>query len=112
MSGSWALSRRAASYSRARSAGSREGDLPRLFVEAGLDDVVAGELLVTVALDSFEDWWAPYEEPAGSVGDYLATRTPEQVAALREECRSRLPQGAFEVTAWTWTATGRSSSNR
>lgn len=89
------------------SAGSREGDLARLFGEAGLGEVTAGELSVTVALDSFEDWWAPYEERVGSVGDYLATRTPEQVAELRDLCRSRLPDGPFELTAVAWTAVGR-----
>ena len=57
--------------------------------------MAGGELAVTVPMASFEDWWAPYEEPAGSVGDYLATRTPEQVAELRELCRSRLPEGRF-----------------
>lgn len=88
------------------SPGSTEGDLERLMGEAGLVDVRGGELSVTIPLTSFEDWWAPYEEPAGSVGDYLATRTPDQVAALREACRSRLPAGAFEVTVWTWTAVG------
>lgn len=92
------------------STGSREGDLVRLFEEAGLTEVVGGELAVTIPLASFEDWWAPYEEPAGSVGDYLTTRTPEQVAEIRELCRTRLPEGSFEVTAWTWTATGRVSS--
>jgi SAM-dependent methyltransferase len=89
------------------SAGSRAGDLVRLFGEAGLTDVEGGELAVTIRLESFEDWWAPYEEPAGSVGDYLATRTPEQVAELRERCRSQLPDGPFDATAVTWTATGR-----
>lgn len=92
------------------SPGSREGDLVRLFGEAGLTEVVGGELDVTVPMPSFEAWWAPYEQPAGSVGDYLATRTPEQVTELRELCRSSMPAGSFEVTAWTWTATGRVSS--
>jgi SAM-dependent methyltransferase len=92
------------------SVGSREGDLVRLFEDAGLIEVVGGELAVTIQLRSFEDWWAPYEEPAGSVGDYLATRTPEQVTELRERCRSQFPEGSFEVTAWTWTATGVVSS--
>ena len=59
---------------------------------------------MTIGLTSFEDWWAPFEEPAGSVGDYLATRTPEQVAELRDLCRTRLPDGPFELTVWTWTA--------
>ncbi len=88
------------------SAGSAEGDLARLFGEAGLEAVEDGELSVTISLASFEDWWAPYEEPAGTVGDYLATRTAEQVVDLRELCRSRLPDGRFEMTAWTWTARG------
>lgn len=94
------------------STGSQEGDLERVFAEAGLVDVQGGELSVTVRHASFEDWWAPYEEPAGSVGDYLATRTGEQVAALRERCRAAFPDGPFEQTAWTWTATGRSPSSR
>jgi len=86
--------------------GSRAGDLPRLFGEAGLTDVESGELAVTIRLESFEDWWAPYEKPAGTVSDYLATQTPERVADLRERCRARLPDGPFELTAVTWTARG------
>jgi SAM-dependent methyltransferase len=89
------------------SAGSRAGDLVRLFGEAGLTDVEGGELAVTIRLASFEDWWAPYDNPAGTVADYLATRTPDQVADLRERCRARLPDGPFELTAVTWTAVGR-----
>lgn len=94
--------------SESSSPGSREGDLERLLGEAGLTGVVGGQLSVSVPLASFEDWWAPFEEPAGSVGDYLATRTPDQVVALREQCRAQLPAGRFEVTVWTWVATGRS----
>jgi SAM-dependent methyltransferase len=89
------------------SPGSHDGDLKRLMTEAGLDVATNGQLSVTIGLASFEDWWAPYEEPAGSVGDYLATRRPEQVAEVREGCRARLPDGPFELTAWTWTAVGR-----
>ena len=89
------------------SAGSHEGDLVRRFEQAGLESVQGGELAVTVHLESFEEWWAPYVEPVGSVGDYLGTRTAEQVDELRELCRSRLGEGPFDLTAWTWTATGR-----
>jgi hypothetical protein len=88
------------------SPGSREGGLARLLSEAGLQDVVSGQLSVTLHLPSFDDWWAPYTEPAGSVGDYLATRSPDQVAELRELCRARLGDGPFDQTAWTWTAVG------
>jgi hypothetical protein len=92
------------------SMGSREGDLPRLFGDAGLVDVEAGALPVTIRLESFEDWWAPFQEPAGSAGDYLASRTPEQLAELEELLRSRMPDGAFDLTVWTWTATGLRST--
>jgi SAM-dependent methyltransferase len=88
--------------------GSHEGDLTRLFGDAGLSDVVEGTLSVTIRLASFEDWWAPYEEPVGSVGDYLGTRSADQVAELKELCRSRVPEGPFDVTAVAWTAIGRS----
>jgi SAM-dependent methyltransferase len=89
------------------STGSREGDLPRVFTEAGLVDVEAGELSVTIRLATFEEWWAPFEQPAGSAGDHLATRTQAQVAELKELLRSRLPEPPFDLTVTTWTATGR-----
>jgi len=94
------------------SPGSTGGDLTRLFQEAGLVDIVEGTLSVTVSMASFDEWWAPYEEPVGSVGDYLATRTPEQVAALKELCRTHLPDGPFDLTAVAWSATARSPSTR
>jgi len=89
------------------SPGSHQGDLARLMTEAGLHVETDGSLSVTIGLASFEDWWAPFEEPAGSVGDYLATRTPEQIAKLRDLCRTRLPDGPFDLTVWAWTAVGR-----
>ncbi len=94
------------------SPGSTAGDLERLMGAAGLVDVRGGQLSVTIHLASFEDWWAPFEEPAGSAGDYLATRSPDQIAELREHCRSKLSDGPFDLTVWTWTATGHSSSTR
>ncbi|HCB07868.1 MAG TPA: class I SAM-dependent methyltransferase [Nocardioides sp.] len=90
------------------SAGSRAGDLARLFGEAGLVDVIDGELSVTIHLDSFDEWWAPYEERVGTVGDYLSTRTPAQVTELRDRCHAQLGDGPFDLTAVAWTATGRS----
>ncbi len=93
------------------SAGSTEGDLTRLFGEAGLVDVVEGTLSVTIHLDSFEDWWAPFEQGVGTVGDYLA-RHPGQVDVVRDRCRDRLGDGPFDVEAVAWSAIGRSPSSR
>ena len=89
------------------SVGSREGDLVRVFAEAGLVDVEGGELSVTIRVASFDEWWTPFEEPAGSAGDYLATRSPAQVDELKRLIRSSMPEGPFDLTVWTWTATGR-----
>ncbi len=89
------------------SPGSHQGDLARLMTEAGLAVEVDGWISVTIGLASFEDWWGPFEEPAGSAGDYLATRSAEQIEALREHCRSKLPDGPFDLTVWTWTVVGR-----
>ena len=93
------------------SAGSTEGDLTRLFGEAGLVDVTEGSLRVKLALDSFEEWWAPFEESVGTVGDYLAAH-PGSIGPIRDRCRERLGEGPFEVEADAWTAMGRSSSSR
>jgi SAM-dependent methyltransferase len=92
------------------SAGAHEGELVRMLGDAGLTDVQGGELSVTVPMASFDEWWEPYLAPAGSVGDYLAARSEEQVRALRDRCHERLGDGPFDVTAWTWVATGRVSS--
>ena len=64
----------------------------------GLTDVRSGELSVTVPMGSFEEWWAPYTEPAGSVGDYLAKRAPDEIAALEAHCRSSLGDGPFDLS--------------
>jgi SAM-dependent methyltransferase len=93
------------------SAGSTEGDLTRLFGEAGVVDVVESTLSVTIHLDSFEEWWAPFEEGVGTVGDYLA-RHRDQIGVVRDKCRDKLGDGPFEVEAAAWCAIGRSPSSR
>ena len=50
-------------------AGAREGDLSRLFREAGLQDIVETELWVSVEHATFEDWWEPYMLGVGPAGD-------------------------------------------
>jgi SAM-dependent methyltransferase len=88
-------------------AGAREGDLARLFTEAGLTAVEASTLTVRVQYGSFGDWWEPYTLGVGPAGAYVATLSPEQTAALQEQCRRLLPAGPIEVTATVWAATGR-----
>jgi len=87
--------------------GVREGDLARLFREAGLSDVRSGTLTVTVGFDSFDEWWAPYTMGVGPAGSYVALLDDRARASLEHACRARLPESAFEVDATAWTVTGR-----
>lgn len=88
-------------------AGAREGHLAELFRAAGLTGVESGLLTVTVAYESFEQWWEPYTLGVGPAGDHVAGLDDEQRSALRERCRERLPAAPFEIRASAWVATGR-----
>jgi SAM-dependent methyltransferase len=90
-----------------RLAGSHEGDLKRLFREAGLDDVQETALSVSVEHPTFEDWWEPYTLGVGPAGVYTSGLDAQQQARLRERCRELLPSPPFVVTARAWAARGR-----
>ncbi|HEX4254010.1 MAG TPA: methyltransferase domain-containing protein [Streptosporangiaceae bacterium] len=89
-------------------AGAREGDLARLFGQAGLTEVKASTLTVRAQYASFGDWWEPYTLGVGPAGAYVAKLSAEQTTALQERCRRLLPTGPIEITAIAWAATGRS----
>ncbi|HST67083.1 MAG TPA: methyltransferase domain-containing protein [Mycobacteriales bacterium] len=88
-------------------AGTREGHLAELFRAAGLAEVESGVLTVTVPYESFEQWWHPYTLGVGPAGDHVAALSDEERAALREQCRRRLPEAPFEIRASAWFARGR-----
>ncbi len=88
-------------------AGAREGDLTRLFTEAGLHDVEETLLSVAVEHPTFEEWWEPFELGVGPAGGYTSRLDPERRDALREACRARLPAPPFVLTAAAWAARGR-----
>lgn len=87
-------------------AGSREGDLARLFAASGLREVDETALSVRVEHPSFEEWWEPFTLGVGPAGAYVAGLDPRQRARLRERCRAAAPEGAFAITARAWTAYG------
>jgi hypothetical protein len=88
-------------------AGARAGDLTRLFQAAGLLEVDETELQVTRSFDGFDDWWEPYTHGVGPAGSYVSGLDEAGRAALRERCRSMLPDGPFPMTAVAWAARGR-----
>jgi SAM-dependent methyltransferase len=83
-------------------AGVREGDLAKMFVAAGLDDLEESVLTVHVPFDSFDQWWEPYTLGVGPAGQYVAGLDDARREALREEGRGRVPEGAFTVDASAW----------
>ena len=85
--------------------GVRDGDLARLFTQAGLGEARVGTLTVRVRHASFEQWWEPFALlGVGPAGAYLASLAPDDQAALRAQCRRLLPAGPIEISATTWTA--------
>ena len=87
-------------------AGAREGHLAELFSTAGLRDVEEAELVATVELASFEEWWEPYELGVGPAGAYTRGLSESERAAVRERCRETLPDAPFTLTSVAWAARG------
>ena len=87
-------------------AGTREGHLASLFEAAGMRNVTATSLPVSITHASFEDWWAPFTRGAGPAGAYVATLDPDARVALNRECRRRLPTTPIVVTAAAWGVRG------
>ncbi len=88
-------------------AGVHEGDLAKLFAQAGLGQAQASALTVRVRHASFAQWWEPFTLGVGPAGAYVAALAPERQAALREHCRHLLPADPVEISATAWAVTCR-----
>jgi len=86
--------------------GTGRGELHALAEAAGLVEIVDIDVAVEVRHPSFDDWWQPYTLGVGPSGGYVASLTDEKVAALREHCRSLLPDGEFVIAAHAWAIRG------
>jgi SAM-dependent methyltransferase len=86
--------------------GARRGHLTELFEVVGLRDVQETDLLVSIELPSFDDWWEPFELRVGPAGAYVGTLAEEERAAIRERCRRILGSEPLTVTAAAWAARG------
>jgi SAM-dependent methyltransferase len=88
-------------------AGVHEGDLARLFTEAGYRDIESTLLTVRVEHPTFDDWWEPYTLGVGPAGSYVAALDPPGRDALRAHCRKTLPAAPFSIDVSAWTALAR-----
>jgi SAM-dependent methyltransferase len=87
--------------------GSRVGHLAQLFDDAGLRAIEESVLTVTVAYETFDEWWEPYTLGVGPAGAYVERLAPSDRQRVREACAAQLPAAPFEVTASAWTVCGR-----
>lgn len=87
-------------------AGAREGHLAELFEAAGLREIETATLVADLEHPTFDAWWEPFTRGVGPAGAYVATLEPERQVALRELCRSSLPDGPFVMPARAWAARG------
>jgi SAM-dependent methyltransferase len=88
-------------------AGAREGDLDRLFAQAGLTGARVSTLTVRVRHASFDDWWQRFTLGVGPAGAYVAALPPDRRAELRGHCQHLLPEGPVEITATAWAVCAR-----
>lgn len=88
-------------------AGARAGHLTELFGAAGLGAVEEAPLSVTVEHESFDGWWEPFLAGVGPAGAYVAALDDDAREQIREQCRARLPDGAFALVASAWAARAR-----
>jgi SAM-dependent methyltransferase len=86
--------------------GTREGHLPELFESAGLRDIEATALSVSLEHPTFDAWWEPFTHGVGPAGDYLTSLDADRRMELRERCRTQISGEPFVVTAVAWAARG------
>ena len=90
----------------ARRHGVQEGDLIRLFGEAGLRDVQGSTVVSRLTHPTFDDWWQPLELGVGPVGALVASLDEEKRAWLRKRLREIVPARDFRQEAHAWAARG------
>ena len=86
--------------------GVREGHLAELFEAAGLHEIEATVLWVSLEHATFEAWWEPFTNGVGPAGSFLASLGADRQVELRETCRTMIPTTPFVVTARAWAARG------
>ncbi len=86
--------------------GSWEGDLTRMFTDAGLQEVEETLLTVHLELATFEDWWEPFTLGVGPAGAYVRSLNQIERAGLVAALREEYGAGPMTIRASAWTATG------
>jgi len=83
--------------------------LSRLFRDAGLGAVETRGIVVPTVFADFEDYWAPMVRGDGTIPNYCASLSNQQLARLRQRLESslaRAPDGKIHLTARAWAVCG------
>ena len=84
-----------------RRAGTSEGDLTRIFKEAGLEQVTETALVVDVRHPTFDEWWLPYTLGVGPAGAHYQQLDPDRQRELEQHLRDQLGEPiTLETRAW------------
>ena len=85
-----------------------DGELARLWRDAGLRDVRFGPLNVSASYADFEDLWSPLPAGVGPSGAFCASLDDAGRAALHDAYHRRLGvgNGPFELSARAWAVAG------
>jgi SAM-dependent methyltransferase len=86
--------------------GVHEGQLATMLQGAGLEDVNATLLTVSLHCETFDDWWNPFLLGVGPAGAYVAELDADNTARLRDVCQDLMGPGPFDAQASAWTAWG------
>jgi SAM-dependent methyltransferase len=88
----------------------RSGELTRLWINAGLENVQEQALDIEMRFDSFEDYWCPFLSGQGPAGDYAASLDSAALQQLRGELQRRLAMFGedipFVLPARAWAVYG------
>ena len=86
--------------------GTGRGQIGEMMKRAGLVEIDDGSLSVSADYTDFDDYWVPFTFGVGPAGQALAALSGEERAAVRENCRAALGDGAFTLEARAWFARG------
>jgi len=82
-------------------AGAGEGQLPDLFLQAGLTDITETALPVQVEHPTFDEWWLPFTLGVGPAGAYFRELDSVKQEALEQHLRAQLGEPVrLETRAW------------
>jgi ubiquinone/menaquinone biosynthesis C-methylase UbiE len=87
-----------------------QGDLTRLWRDAGFKDVAEDSLTIPLEFTSFDDFWQPFEAGATPTTRYVASLPKDHRVRLRERLRADLlgdgPDRPIALKARAWAVRG------